>query len=114
MRKPLILIDLDGVLNTYCGNYDTNIIPPIRDGAKEFIIKLAESYSLKLFTNRNAELAKKWLIENKIDKYFLEITNTKGPAILYIDDRALTFNGNFNETLSQVYNFKTFWENVVN
>ena len=53
-------------------------------------------------------------LKDKIDKYFLEITNTKCPAILYIEDRALTFNGNFNETLLQVYNFKTFWENVVN
>ena len=110
MRKPLILIDLDGVLNTYCGNYEPDHIPPIRKGAKEFIIKLAKKYSLKLFTNRNTKLAKKWLIENKIDKYFLEVTNIKGPATLYIDDRALKFDGDFNETLLQVYNFKTFWE----
>jgi len=71
---------------------------------------LAQNYSLKLFTNRNPKLAKNWLIENKIDKYFLEVTNVKGPAILYIDDRALTFNGDFNETLAQVNTFKTFWE----
>ena len=109
-KKKTILIDLDGVLNTYCGNYDKNYIPPLRDGAEEFLIKLTEKYNLKLFTNRNTKLAKKWLIENKIDKYFLEVTNIKGPATLYIDDRALKFNGNFNETLSQVYNFKTFWE----
>lgn len=110
MKKPLILIDLDGVLNTYCGDYVPNYIPPIRDGAKEFLIKLTEKYNLKLFTNRNTKLAKKWLIENKIDKYFLEVTNIKGPATLYLDDRALNFYGDFNETLLQIYNFKTFWE----
>ena len=110
MRKALILIDLDGVLNIYHGNYNKNIIPPIRNGAKDFIIKLAENYSLKLFTNRNPKLAKKWLKENKLDKYFLDVTNVKGPATLYIDDRALTFNGDFNETIAQVYNFKPFWE----
>jgi len=110
MKKPLILIDLDGVLNIYCGDYEPNYIPPIREGAKDFIIELSKKYRLKLFTNRNTELAKKWLEEYELDKYFIEVTNIKGAAKLYIDDRALNFNGNFNETLSQIYNFKTFWE----
>ena len=110
MRKQLILLDLDGVLNTYCGIYNPNVIPPIRNGAKEFIIKLAQNYNLKLFTNRNSELAKKWLKENGIDQYFLGVTNNKGPAFIYIDDRALTFNGNFEETLLKIYAFKPFWK----
>ncbi len=35
-----LLIDLDGVLNTDTGNYDPNFIPPIREGAKEFLTAL--------------------------------------------------------------------------
>ena len=35
MRKTL-LIDLDGVLNDYIGNYDKDFIPPIKVGVKEF------------------------------------------------------------------------------
>ena len=38
--KKTILIDLDGVLNTYTGDFDENIIPPIKEGAYEFIKKL--------------------------------------------------------------------------
>lgn len=37
MFKKTILIDLDGVLNTYTGNFDENVIPPIKKGALEFI-----------------------------------------------------------------------------
>ena len=34
--KPTILIDLDGVLNKYNGNYDKNFIPEINENAKNF------------------------------------------------------------------------------
>ena len=36
-KKKTILIDLDGVLNDYVGNYDKDFIPPIKFGAKEFL-----------------------------------------------------------------------------
>ena len=32
-----ILLDLDGVLNTYNGKYEENIIPPLKTGAEEFL-----------------------------------------------------------------------------
>ena len=35
--KKTILIDLDGVLNDYVGNYDKDFILPIKAGAKEFL-----------------------------------------------------------------------------
>ena len=91
--KKTILIDLDGVLNTYTGGFDKDFIPPIKEGAKEFLEKLSENFELKLFTTRNKMLASKWLVENDIDKFFVDITNTKDLAWLYIDDRCLKFDG---------------------
>ncbi len=38
MSKKTILIDLDGVLNEYVGNFDKEFIPPIKQGAKEFLM----------------------------------------------------------------------------
>ena len=35
--KKTILIDLDGVLNDYFGNYDKEFISQIKAGAKEFL-----------------------------------------------------------------------------
>ncbi len=39
--KKTILIDLDGVLNTYTGEFKKEFIPPIKRGSKKFLKKLA-------------------------------------------------------------------------
>lgn len=110
--KPTILIDLDGVLNKYKGQYNPNDIPDINCQTKEFLKKLntKNKYNLVLFTTRNLLLAAKWLIKNKIDKYFLDITNIKIPSILQIDDRAICFNGDFDKLLIEIENFKVWYK----
>ena len=111
MYKKTIAIDLDGVLDEYTGKYDENSIPKIKDGARDFIIKLSKDYDLVLFTTRKLMLATKWLIDNKIDKYFSDVTNVKPPAFIYLDDRALKFNGNYDDTLNAIKNYKVYWKN---
>ena len=106
--KKTILIDLDGVLNTYTGGFDPNFIPPIKDGAVEFLKNLSKNYEIKLFTTRNKLLASKWLIENKIDSYFQDITNTKDVCYLYVDDRCVTFDGDYNSLNDKIENFKVW------
>ena len=94
--KRTILVDLDGVLNTYIGNFEKDFIPPIKEGTKEFLENLSEDFVIRIFTTRNKILATKWLIENDIDKY--------------IDDRWLTFNGNFSDLINQIKNFKPHYK----
>lgn len=74
--KKKILIDLDGVLNDY-GNeaFDEHKIPKVRNGAKEFLEELNKTAELYLFTTRNLMLSAKWLIQNELDKYFIDITH---------------------------------------
>ena len=108
--KRIILIDLDGVLNEYKGIFHKDFIPPIKQGAKEFLSSLAENFELKLFTTRNKILATKWLIENNIDSYFTDITNTKDLAWLYIDDRCINFNGEYKNLLNQIVQFKPWYK----
>ena len=110
MYKKTIAIDLDGVLDEYTGKYDENKIPDIRNGAKDFIIKLSKDYKLILFTTRESSKAKDWLIENDINQYFSSITNIKPPAYIYLDDRALKFNGNYDDTLNAIKNYKVYWK----
>jgi len=50
---------LDGVLNTYSGNFDKNIIPNVKSGAKEFLKELLKDYDIKIFTTRNRHTASK-------------------------------------------------------
>lgn len=110
--KPTILIDLDGVLNKYNGNYDENIIPEFNEKAINFLEKLhfSNKYNLVLFTTRNLLKSAKWLIENKIDKYFYDITNVKIPCFLQIDDRAICFKGDYQKMLDEINNFKVYWK----
>ena len=108
--KPTIMIDLDGVLNTYTGDYKENYIPTIKEGADKFLIELSYKYTIKIFTTRNRLLVSKWLIENKLDSYVLDVTNIKDVAYLYIDDRCICFSGNFHETLDKIENFSTYWK----
>ena len=109
MSRKIILIDLDGVLNQYDGEYNENEIPSIKNGADEFLDKLSKNFDLKIFTTRNLLLVSKWLIENNIDGYIKDVTNIKTPAYLYIDDRCLCFRGNYTQMLKQIYKFDVYW-----
>ena len=108
--KKTILIDLDGVLNEYVGNFDEKIIPPIKKGAYSFIKKLAKYYNIKIYTTRNKILVSKWLINNKLDNYISDVTNIKELASLYVDDRCITFNGNYKDLLNTIINFKPWYK----
>lgn len=107
--KPTIMIDFDGVLNNY-KYYDKNNLPEIKDGAIEFIKQLDKKYALVIFTTREKYQTKKWLKENKIDKYFKDITSVKYPATIYLDDRAIQFNGDYEKTLQEIKYFKPYWK----
>lgn len=109
-HKKVLLIDLDGVLNQYSGNFQEDKIPSIKSGAKEFLESLSENYQIKIFTTRNKLLTAKWIIENNIDKYITDITNTKELAYLYIDDRCINFKGEFQNILKEIEHFKCYWE----
>ena len=104
--KKTIIIDLDGVLNTYDGKFDEHYIPPIKDGALEFIQKLSTEYKIKIFTTRNSLLFSEWVINNCLKEFVDDITNVKEPSYLLIDDRCINFNGNFEDLRNQIESLK--------
>lgn len=105
----ILLIDLDGVLNTYTGDFDEKYIPPMREGAKEFLERLSAKYKIKIFTTRNKELAEKWLVENGLTGLVEGVTNYKEPCYLIIDDRCVRFEGNYQNTLTEIQNYKQWY-----
>lgn len=107
--KPTIMIDLDGVLNNYT-KFEKDNIPEMKKGTKKFLEKLSEDYELILFTTRNMKMSVKWLIDNDIDKYFKDATNIKLPAYIYLDDRAIQFNGSYENILKAIKEFKVYWK----
>lgn len=109
-QKRTILIDLDGVLNSYIGEFDENFIPPVLEGAKDFLKNLSEDFRIKIFTTRNKLLSAKWLIENNLDQYIIDITDKKDLCWLYIDDRCLQFKGDYKELFENIKMFKPWYK----
>ena len=112
MNKRTILLDLDGVLNKYIGNYNKNNIPEIQDGAFNFLQELSQEYKIKIFTTRNKLAVAKWIIENKLFDFIDDITNVKELSWLYIDDRCIRFDGDYNKLLLEIKNFKPWFEKL--
>lgn len=106
--KKKILLDLDGVLNTYTKDFNPNFIPSIKDGAVEFLMQLSKDYEIVLFTVREKVLAEKWVVQNNLQKYIVGVTNTKEPAWLIVDDRCICFNGAYDKLLDDIDAFKVW------
>jgi histidinol phosphatase-like enzyme len=108
--KKTILVDLDGVLNTYTGKYDKDFIPPIKEGALDFIKLLSKDFKLVIFTSRNLLLTSKWLIKNGLENYVENVTNVKEPSYLIIDDRCINYDGNYEELIKKISNFQVWYK----
>ena len=108
--KKTILIDLDGVLNIYNGIFDKNFIPPVKDGAFEFLKTMSENYSVKIFTTREKELTLKWVKKHNLSEYINDVTNIKEPSWVYIDDRCITFDGDYSALTEKIRNFKPWYK----
>lgn len=106
MTKKTICVDFDGVLNEYNGYEEGNLGEPL-SASKEFIRQLRKKYKVVILTSRPKEQVIDWLNNNGFPS--MEVTNRKIPAVAYIDDRAIQFNGNYKKVISQLKNFKPYW-----
>ena len=111
--RPLVCVDLDGVLNTFDAWVAPEFFHPPRPGAREFLQKLHESgYRICVFTCRWWEWAQRWLEQNGMAEFVESVTDRKPPAVAYVDDRAICFTGDFRDTHERILRFRPFWENA--
>jgi hypothetical protein len=117
-RRKTIAIDFDGVIHRYSqGWQDGSIYDKETTHLTTLFNALLKSYNVFIFSTRNPRQIKRWLksrmlvtdhIINHPDlvvikpwtKFWVSekaigITKRKLPAIAYIDDRALPFNGSW-------------------
>lgn len=107
--KPVICLDFDGVFNNYKG-YDGDNLGQPRQGLEKFLETLHKDFHIVVFSARRYSMIIKWLNDNGLWEYVDNVTSYKLPAICYVDDRGIRFDGDYDETLKQIHNFKTYWE----
>lgn len=105
MKRRTIYLDFDGVLNTYKNWVCDDYLYTPQDNVEQFLKNLNKSYKIVIFTARNTVYVKTWLIKYNLWKYVKNVTNIKGPAFFYIDDRCIRFSGSYKELSKQLTDF---------
>ena len=108
---PIVCIDLNGVLDTYTGWRGAEHWDPPRDGAREFLSALAaQGYRVVIFTTRYSDDVWQWLHRHQLAEHVTEVTDRKLPAHVFVDDRAVRFEGDFGQALRDIAGFSAHWE----
>lgn len=114
--KQTVVFDFDGVIHSYKSGWQgPTIIPdePV-EGIKEAIAEIrAAGYevvvvSTRCETNEGQNAIMKYLQKHGIE--FDNIRKEKPPAIVYIDDRAICFDGKADSLLEKILRFQPWYQ----
>lgn len=106
-----VCLDFDGVVNTYDGWKGEKALFEPRPGLVEFLQKLIQAgWTVVINSTRLAEDIQNWLNIYNLAQYIAGVYNHKPPAIVYLDDRGITFTGDFDKAFELIQSFKVFWE----
>jgi hypothetical protein len=115
-----IAIDFDGVINSYKSGWKgpTETDEPVLSAAESVNGLWNRGYKLIIFSTRAntpegittiREYLRKHTENNELADS-IEITDRKPIADVYIDDRAIPFNGDWEETIGQIEGFKPWMD----
>ena len=109
-----VVFDFDGVIHSYKSGWQgatvipDEPVPGIRESLKQ--IHDAGYYiaivSTRCRTPEGMQAINDWMLEHDMLKYVNLICREKPPAIVYIDDRAICFDGRPETLLEKINNFK--------
>ena len=113
-----VVFDFDGVIHSYTSGWlgETTIpdppVPGIRDALKEIH---GAGYEVVVVSTRCATTKGKgaieaWLYNNGLREYIDKVCKEKPPAIAYIDDRAIRFDGHPETLLRKIQNFQPWYK----
>lgn len=116
MRKTAVF-DFDGVIHSYKSGWKgITVIPdPPVDGIKHAIEVIRKKYRVVVFSSRcrtkeGMDAIRKWLAKHSIAVD--DIVDHKPPAEVYVDDRAIQFDGNVNTLLHKIETFVPWYERL--
>ena len=112
---PTVVFDFDGVIHSYISGWKgvANIPDPPVPGIREAIAEIrAAGYRVVVVSTRCSEpdglvAIRKFMDENNI--LVDGISAHKPPALVYIDDRALCFDGHPEMLLNKIQEFKPWY-----
>lgn len=113
MSKPILCLDFDGVIHSYTSRWQgADVIPdPPVPGALQFIVDAMEHFTVAIFSSRSHQpggitAMVQWLGRWSVDPIYgmpgdfdhgvwglITWPKEKPPAMITLDDRALTFTG---------------------
>lgn len=112
--KQTVVFDFDGVIHSYSSGWKGETIIPdppvdridkalkdIHDSGYEVVI-----VSTRTKSEEGRTAVQEWLDKYNLSQYVDRLCSEKPPAIVYIDDRAICFDGNPDTLLSKIQNFK--------
>lgn len=117
--KKTVVFDFDGVINSYRSGWqgETVIPDPPVEGIADTIAHLHEArYEVIVVSTRCATPCGRIAVARYLEKHGIKVdgvTNEKPPALVYIDDRAICFDGNAAALIEKIVNF-TPWTAEVN
>lgn len=110
--KQTVVFDFDGVIHSYTSGWQgpTTISDPPVLGVREAIAGIRSAgYEVVVVSTRCATLDGLNAIKGYLDRYDIVVDNIqmeKPPAMVYIDDRAICFDGNPSTLLNKIMAFK--------
>lgn len=113
--KKTIVFDFDGVIHSYRSGwqgYDVIPDPPV-EGIKELIEEVRKDYKVVVVSTRcgadsGLKAVKNYLIRHGI--VVDDVVKVKPPAVMYVDDRGVCFDGDVDKLLDTIKNFKSWLE----
>ena len=108
---PTIAIDFDGVIHSYTSGWTgiEDIPDPPVPGIREAIDDIRRAgYQVVIYSTRCVRQTGQSAIIKWLDKYGIvvdDIVKEKPPAIVYIDDRAICFDGKPDNLLNKIQTF---------
>lgn len=115
--KQTVVFDFDGVIHSYASGWKGTInIPdsPV-NGIENALQDIHNAgYEIVIVSTRCASPAGQLAIENWLGEYGLaqyvdRVVKEKPPAIVYIDDRAICFDGKADDLLSKIQAFSPWY-----
>lgn len=111
-----VCLDFDGVVHSYTSGWQgADVIPdPPTNGAKLAVDWMrAHGYRVVIYSARSGQAGgiqamRNWLALHRI--IVDELPHYKPPAMVYVDDRAIQFNGDWVDCINEVAGFKTWQE----